>query len=86
MVKSDELEDLVGERVLVTMMNGDEIVGELNSYDGEFALTLAGDGGPNPDDMLAGDTSKEFVDGRTTLNGSSVRSVEPWDRPYADEQ
>ena len=86
MVNSSELEDLVGERVLVTIVNGDEIAGELDSYDGEFALTLTGDGGPDPDDVISGDFSKDFVDGRRTLNGSNVQSVEPWDRPYADEQ
>lgn len=86
MVNSNELENLVGENVLVTMMNGDKVAGELNSYDGEFALTLTGDGGPDPDDVISGDFNKEFVNGQKTLNGSNVKCVEPWDRPYADEE
>lgn len=86
MVDSSELEDLVGKRVLATMMDGEEIAGELDSYDGEFALTLTGDGGPDPDDMFTGDMNINFVDGCKSLNGSNVKSVEPWDRPYADEE
>jgi len=82
---NSELEDLAGERVLVTMMNGDEVAGELDSYDEDFALTLVGDGGPDAGDMFTGDFHIEFVDGRKTLNGSNVKSVEPWDRPYADD-
>ena len=85
MVSSNELEDLVGERVLATMMDGDEIAGDLDSYDENFALTLTGDGGPDPDDMLTGDMNINFVNGRKTLNGANVKSVEPWDRPYADD-
>lgn len=81
----DELEDLVGEQVLVTMMDRTEIAGELDSYDEDFTLTLIGDGGPHPDETFLGDMNIEFVNGRKTLNGSNIKSTEPWDRPYANE-
>ena len=81
----NELDDLVGERVRVIMMDDTEIAGEVDSYTDNFGFTLTGDGDPDPDDIRKGDIQIEFVDGKRILNGSNVKSVEPWDRPYADE-
>lgn len=86
MMDGDELEDSVGKRVLVTMKGREEIAGRLDSYDEDFALTLTGDGGPHPDELSLRDMKVEFVDGRKTLNGLNVKSVEPWDRPWANDE
>lgn len=75
----EKLDELTGEQVKATVAGDREIVGTLDAYEDDFALTLAGDG--QPEDVQIGDMEKEYVDGEKTLNGSNVISVEEWERP-----
>lgn len=84
MSDSAQLDQYVDERVLVETTTGDQIAGTLYSFDDDFSLTLTGNGGPDPDEMISGDFPIEYVDGERTLNGAHVLSIEPWDRPFAD--
>lgn len=82
MVESNDLEELVGEEVIMTTSSDKEYAGELESYEDDFSLTLTGDGGPSPDDVYAGDLQYEFVDGSRVFNGANVESVREDDREY----
>jgi small nuclear ribonucleoprotein (snRNP)-like protein len=74
---SPHLDGLIGQEVIVEMTNSEDVIGELESYEGDFSLTLVGDG--TPDDVALGHLEKEFVDAKKVLNGSNVQSVEAWD-------
>ena len=85
MVEYDDLEEFVGETVIVTTMKDAEYIGELESYEDDFALTLTGNG-PDPDNMTAGEWAQyAFVDGSRIFNGENVESVRADNREYRDE-
>jgi len=69
---------MVGEKILVRMMNGNKIAGELKSVDKDYALTLTKNGGPEPDDdnFRLGDSTYENVDGERVISWGNVESVE----------
>jgi len=77
-MSKDELSEMVDERVLVHMMNGNEFAGELKSIDENYALTLSENGGPEPDDddFVMGDTNYKNVSGDRVFNWENVESVE----------
>lgn len=81
MTEERDIEGLVGETVLVRMMNGNQYAGELVSYEEDFSLTLGENGGPEPDDddFTFGDATYENIEGESILNGENVELVELFD-------
>lgn len=77
-MKDEEISEMVGKSVLVRVMNGNKIAGELKSINEDFSLTLTENGGPGPDhhDFVSGDTNYENVHGKRVLNWDNVESVE----------
>jgi len=68
-----DLDNLLGQEVVVRMESGREVVGTLDSYDDDFSITLTGSG--TPDNPTLGEMSTEYVDGKEVFNGSNVESV-----------
>lgn len=80
-MSGDKLGELVGETVVVEMMNGNRYAGELKSVEDDFSLTLTENGGPEPDDdefVMADGNYKNLV-GERVFNGKNVESVQPLD-------
>lgn len=73
MSSGDNLDELIGEKVLLTLDSGREVVGRLESYEDDFTITLTGEG--TPDNPTLGDLSTEYVEGQNVFNGQKVESV-----------